>query len=177
MTSKAQQVVLLLMIPFCTGCFASAGPVFGYALDRGGTLGWEASAGHWLAHGVVGHTRRPQAKQGHEDLAADATVVTEEMARAFDDEGVTYFAIEPWFWVGATLGVAMVEGHKYASGAFGLWEGGAVPAVAMAAVTGKDFMPVFSLAAGVRWLDGVAELYLTPKLGMMWDDGQNYGMD
>lgn len=60
-TGGARAASLLLLLALAGGCHAGAGPVFGYAFGRGGTVGWEASGGRDpLLRGSVGQSFRAE---------------------------------------------------------------------------------------------------------------------
>jgi hypothetical protein len=136
-----------------SGCISHAqgGPVIGYADGRGLQFGWEAGVGAGAAQGNIGGSYRP---------AAD---------RLTGMDAVHYFVLEPGALVGITVGAA----HSIRTGggaAAGLWMGGWMnlrdgDLLGTHCNDKEDGNPIFSLALGFRYLAGVGEVYLTPKLG------------
>lgn len=62
---------LCVLLGICSGCHASAGPVVGYAFDRGMTLGWEAGGGpHLLLRANVGQSIRSSPSEQLDDRAS-----------------------------------------------------------------------------------------------------------
>jgi hypothetical protein len=146
--------------------------VFGYAFDRGGTVGWEVSGGHGLLHGVVGQSfRAPEV-----DLVDDrdeAVQLPADPTEFLDEESVTYFAVEPWLYLGGTLGVTSSSADDDVGLCLGAWEG--APIMPWPALPSGELIPFVSAAIGVRWLHGTAELYFTPKLGLVLEGSLPFG--
>jgi len=206
--------VLCWACALCGGCYAAGGPVLAYATGRGVSVGWEAGGGVPVAHFNVGQAFRPRphastdANQGAATSDAnpattgtddtDTTIAsgtseagstsasgTSVSAAKHPWETVDYVVFEPWYYVGATAGMA----YEKSAGFSGVWGGWAtVPAngISLAAAGfnyksyGVDgsFLPFaikncshgrslglgFSIAAGYRWLSGAHEIYVAPKL-------------
>ncbi|MFZ4578847.1 MAG: hypothetical protein ACOYOB_10675 [Myxococcota bacterium] len=156
--------VLLVAVSFCSGCFSAVGPVFGYAFDRGGMVGWEISGGHGLLHGVVGQSIRPPDGDWG-DGQGEEVQLPAEPTEFLDEESVTYFAVEPWLYLGGTLGVTSSSADDDVGLCLGAWEG--APIMPWPALPSGELIPFVSAAIGVRWLHGTAELYFTPKVGLL----------
>ena len=158
--------VLLLSLPLCAGCYTAVGPVFGYAFDRGGSIGWELSGGSPFFHGSVGRAYRPSQDAAdradrHIALAYDATPVDRT-------ERITYITVEPWFIAGASLGGSISQIDPKVRLTAGVWEGMGVPIELSRGNAGRDainYAPMGSLAVGLRWLHGAFDVYITPKIG------------
>ena len=137
-------VALALLAFLILGCHAAIGPQIGYTFDRGVSYGWEMGGGWAYIRGNTGQVYRPSKSE----------------AAVNGLETVAYLVAEPWYYVGGTLGVA---GGQYDGVGFagGLWEGAAIPIG-----SGDDSVPIVSLAAGVRYLNGAVEIYATPKFGI-----------
>jgi hypothetical protein len=81
-----------------------------------------------------------------------------------DGETFTYVELDPWFWVGGSLGVGYgtrTGGH----GILGLWEG--VPGRGYENCE-RDSRFAMTLSLGYRWT-GVHEIYLAPKVGYTYE--------
>jgi hypothetical protein len=76
-----------------------------------------------------------------------------------DGVGFFYLQLDPWLYVGGTLGVG-VDARGEAHGVLGVWEGS--PVVYPSSC--DHFGATVTAAAGLRWT-GVLELYLTVKAG------------
>lgn len=163
-------ILALSVVGLSQGCLGAVGPVVGWSPTRGGTYGWEVSAGHLFLHAALGQSvrtaesaPRPQEEAATDLSAAQATsgvgrrTTATPWVRVTADETVTYFAAEPWYFGGATLGFTTSSADDDIGFDGGTWAG-----VAMADTTPGPFA---SLSVGVRWLHGAAELYLTPKVG------------
>lgn len=80
-------------------------------------------------------------------------------------ESVHYVALEPWLFVGGTLGASFSE-QRGVDPMVGFWEGAPIP-IAGKCGSGDRVKPIVSIAVGGRWLGGTHEVYLTPKVGVM----------
>ena len=80
------------------------------------------------------------------------------------DKMFYYVEIDPWYIVGATLGVGIDSDGK-ASGVVGVWEG--LPLV-FPNCEGSGYFRAVTISGGYRYT-GVHELYLTPKAGVSED--------
>lgn len=133
-------------------CGFGAGPVAGYVVGEGLSLGWELTGTLCVPifHAVIGGSYRPNAPNG---------------ARA-----LYYLAWEPWLVVGLTAGGA-IDTDGNASAVLGAWE--AVPfVVAEAREQFRDgsVVPawVVTLAIGWRFMGSRHEVYVTPKVSYQW---------
>jgi hypothetical protein len=118
-----------------------AGPVLGYAFDRGFSFGWEFSGGttNLALRGATGVFYRPGAEDPHEI-------------------GL-YVAYEPWVVVGGTLGFAV--SNEGAKSLYGLWEGLGRP---LGYYAERDYpQTLVTLTLGWRRIGTTHELYFTPK--------------
>jgi hypothetical protein len=117
------------------------GPVVGYALGRGFSLGWELSGGtrHPAVRGATGVFYRPDGETARE-LGA-------------------YVAYEPWLAFGGTLGLAL--SNEGGMGMYGAWEGLGFP-------RGYRYeqdhpQQLVTLTVGWRVIGTTHEFYFTPK--------------
>lgn len=83
------------------------------------------------------------------------------------DETFVYAELDPWLYVGGTLGVGAVAETGQIFPVLGVWEG--IPLVYPACEDegegeGDGMYPTVTLAGGYRWT-GVHELYVTMKAG------------
>jgi len=117
-----------------------AGPVLGITFGNrsgtaGGLIGLEAGAGWGPERINIGIEQR-------------------------DDESFSYVELDPWYVVGASVGVG-VASETGTQPVLGLWEG--IP-LNDDICQGNDRITMFTIAAGYRYT-GVHELYVTPKVG------------
>ena len=137
-----------------SACHAGAGPVVGYAIDRGPLVGWEAAGGWTLARGAVGGSYR---------FLQDPAIETAnpEDGEAGDVEAAHYLAWEPGAIAGATLGAGLAAGEV--SFAYGAWLGSPLPLELDTGTTFGTWDPLLSVAIGWRYLGGAHEIYAAPK--------------
>jgi hypothetical protein len=118
-----------------------AGPVIGFSFGNrsgtgGGLLGLEAGAGWGPERVNIGIEHR-------------------------DDESFGYLELDPWYVVGASLGLG-VGSETGPQPVLGLWEG--IPLTDNLCRGEDDRITMFTIAAGYRFT-GVHEFYITPKVG------------
>ncbi len=128
-----------------------AGPVLGFSGGGRWSLGWEVS----------GTVLAPLLKASIGGTYALAP-------RSPDPTTIHYVAYEPWLFVGATVGAAVVDGPEFRL-AYGVWEGLplSLGGDLFDAIDGKvnaDQAWLLTLTLGVRGFGSTAELYFTPKL-------------
>lgn len=138
-----------------------AGPVIGITGDGTLSLGWEASM-------TFGGFPIAKASAGGSYQVGPA---------AEEPYTFHYAVIEPWLFVGGTVGVAVADGANAVRGTFGIWEGFPIPL--------QDDQPVadaigisepawmLTFAFGMRWFGSTSQLYLTPKLWRFTSIGFN----
>jgi hypothetical protein len=112
-------------------------------LGEGPKLGWEAGGG-W------GTVRLNAGQMLERDLAGET-------------RAITYFVLEPWFYVGTTLGFAYSR-EMGTVAALGLWEGLPLRAKPSCVSRGDRGAVIVTAAVGYRWI-GRHEIYFTPKIG------------
>jgi hypothetical protein len=149
-----------------SGVQLGAGPVVGYAQDRGFSAGWEASGGPFTTTGL-----------DDEEPTVGSLITRFSVGMAWRPsaggvpglEPLAYAAWEPWFLVGGTVGVVKVSSEPRPLPMVGLWE--AAPYIG-GGQTGTMPLPkcspcyTLSIALGWRW-SGASEFYLAPKLGFI----------
>ncbi len=128
-------------------CAAGGGPVVGYAVGSGFTLGWELAGTACLpiAHFVLGGSYR-----------------------LTPGDGPTmhhYAAWEPWLIVGGTLGVSL-DDRAHAALAIGGWEAVPVLVENIRRQEEHEAVPAWmvTFAIGIRSLGAGLEIYVAPKL-------------
>ena len=77
------------------------------------------------------------------------------------DETFVYLELDPWLYVGGTLGVGAVAETGRVHPVLGIWEG--IPII-YPECEGEGLHRAVTIAAGYRWT-GVHELYVTMKAG------------
>jgi len=155
------QAVLLVIVFFASlgvpcravaeqGDGGGVGPVVGYSGAGSWSLGWEAS----VSRGFV-----PVLK-----LSAGGSY--QFAPRGKDPFTVHYLAVEPWFIVGGTLGLAVADGHDVLRLAYGGWEGFPVPLTNGMEPFGRNAGPAWMLtfAVGIRAFGATSQVYFAPKL-------------
>ena len=186
-----------LVVIVLTGCHASAGPVVGYSFGHGMIVGWEAGGGAEarLRANVGQSYRLASANESLEPNQIEPLVTTsvveadsaseadEEEAEDPEDaeqsednqalpglrieEVASYVVYEPWFFAGATLGLAVNHRESNVGLVAGGWEGVPVGGWSLDSPEMSDVNGVVSIAIGYRYLAGAHEIYLTPKVGLM----------
>ena len=143
-----------------SGDGAGFGPVLGITTDGSVSLGWELSGSYGgpLLRGAVGGSYHLQRSP--------------EQPRYFH-----YMALEPWVYVGGTLGLAVTDAPTVKV-MYGLWEGWAQDLGSPLLDGSYDFVDddtryhwVFTLSIGWRGMSGTQQFYITPKIWTLkgWD--------
>ena len=151
-------LLMFILTPALQGCSVMGGPQLGVTLDKNlekphMSYGWEAGPGFATVRANAGQVYRPSRDtQGRQ-------------------EAVTYLVLEPWYYLGGSLGAAYSTTRGAGLHA-GLWEGfGATlkkgGEVSCFFASNGRCAPAWSLAIGLRYLAGDVELYLSPKFGFI----------
>ena len=95
-----------------------------------------------------------------------------------------YAALEPWYLVGGTLGLSSDPYDGGHNAVLGLWEGGPLrsweisrngvrqPEDSCDERSSNELM--VTLAAGYRWMAGMHQFYITPKVGYLYNKSGNF---
>jgi hypothetical protein len=153
--------VLVLLV----GCHASVGPVIGYSKRGGGRVGGELSGGFLPARGSIGATTGTGAGpfRGYATLEPGLALPASESPHA------------PARYVypggGLTLGLATRDEGDVPL-AIGVWGSTSFmrSLESLDRYDAPSVVPVFSVAVGIRWLGGLSEVYVTPKIGIVAPD-------
>ena len=115
------------------------GPLFGFVLGgKGGAVfGIEGGAGVGPERVNLGYSHR-------------------------QDKGLFYIELDPWLYVGGTLGIGVEDDGKTFHPVLGVWEGYPV----IQPTSCSDWGNTVTIAGGYRYT-GVHELYVTIKAGQM----------
>ncbi len=137
------------------------GPVLGITTSGSVSLGWELSGSYYAT-----------------PLLRVALGGSYHLQRKGDDpQYFHYLALEPWIYVGATLGVAGTS-ESDTRLLYGLWEGWAQDLDAPLLSNSFEFVDddtrfhwVFSLTIGWRGIGRTQQFYITPKIWRIkgWD--------
>jgi len=121
------------------------GPVLGYSNERSWSFGWEAS---WTRLGPF--------------VKASLGGVYHVAPNGRDPFAIHYAALDAWFLLGGTLGIAAADGREAIRLAYGVWEGFPL-SLTKGGDSGKRIW-MLTFTVGLRAFGSTSQIFFAPKI-------------